>query len=80
MLVPAYLGQCHQQHYDFPNRKTHILAAKAYYKDFLDLCTLYGINKVNPQTVSLLIRKSLLFNALHVWYSCVAWPLETYYS
>lgn len=45
MLVPAYLGQCHQQHYDFPNRKTHILAAKAYYKDFLDLCTLYGINK-----------------------------------
>jgi len=45
MLVPAYLGQCHQQHYDYPNRKSHVLAAKAYYKDFLDLATLYGINK-----------------------------------
>jgi len=46
MLVNAYQGFVHQQHYDFANRKTYILAAKEYYQDFHHLCQLYGLAKV----------------------------------
>jgi len=45
MIVNAYQGFVHQQHYDFENRKAHILAAKEYYKDFHHLCQLYGVAK-----------------------------------
>jgi len=43
MLVNAFQGFVHQQHYDFENRKAHVLAAKEYYKDFHHLCQLYGL-------------------------------------
>jgi len=43
MVVNAFQGFVHQQHYDFENRKAHILAAKEYYKDFHHLCQLYGL-------------------------------------
>ncbi|XP_063680026.1 immunoglobulin-binding protein 1-like [Bolinopsis microptera] len=43
MLVNAFQGFVHQQHYDFENRKAHVLAAKEYFKDFHHLCQLYGL-------------------------------------
>ena len=46
MLVNAFQGFVHQQHYDFENRKAHVLAAKEYYKDFHHLCQLYGLAEV----------------------------------
>lgn len=45
MTVNAFQGYVHQQHYDFENRKAHILAAKEYYKDFHHLCQLYDLAK-----------------------------------
>ena len=47
LLVNAYQGLVYQQHYYYQDRKEHVTVAKDYYKDFHQICQLYGVAKVN---------------------------------